>query len=344
VAAVALAVVFSWQLAAAGQAAENAPSAAATAAGDVWAASFSTYGQPATVGKTVGEKLQELCKGRKPSLVLVFQFLWTFPSDQERQLALDAMAESFDKKTIYGISVGPLCDLAGAESQNMGAMALGGDIQPTAVNVKVEKGKENEAYKTLAEGLQGPYTQAAGKGRLILILGACDKTTSSRAIVDTFQNVLGKDVQLFGPGTPGTSHFFQGEVQENALTAVLLTGNFTCDFATALAPMEEGGHLDTDKILASAKEAMAVALGDKKDDVAAILAASYTTRGHSIKDRTKKEEIPVTQAARETTGALMFVWDYGSEIAHPKTGDPAVATKGHIAVCVIRKAAPQSGK
>jgi hypothetical protein len=200
------------------------------------------------------------------------------------------------------------------------------------VHSDLEKGKENESLKTLAEGLKAPYLQAAGKGRLVLILGSHANIAKPKEILDAFQGALGKDAPLFGPGTPAEAHFFQGSLKERALTAILLTGNFTVDFA-----MEESS-LAHEPILESAGKAMASAIGGKKDNIAAILVASSEKRGHSLEKGGGKAEItPVAAAAATTSAPLLFIWNYGSEIAVPKAGEPAIVGKGHVNVCVIRK-------
>lgn len=301
----------------------------------VWSETVAVSGKADVAGKEAGRKLKEACTGRKPELVLVFQFKWTFKSDEERQQVLDGVAESFDKKLIYGISVGPLNGTDG-KGGNVGVMALGG-VQATPVHATIEKGKEGEALKTLAEGLKGPYVQASGKGRLVLILGSHSSIARPKAILDAFQDALGKEAPLFGPGSPADAHFFQGDLQDKSLTAILLTGSFTCDFA-----MEESAR-ENDPILESAAKAMATALGGKTDNVAAILVASCEKRGHSMKNG-KTEITPVAEAVKATSAPLLFIWNYGSEIAIPRTGESAVVGQSHINVCVIRRSGPASGK
>jgi hypothetical protein len=89
-------------------------------------------------------------------------------------------------------------------------------------------------------------------------------------------------------------------------------------------------------ILESAGKAMASAIGEKKDNIAAILVASFEKRGHSLKEG-KTEITPVAAAAATTSAPLLFLWNYGSEIAIPKAGEPARVGKSHVNVCVIRK-------
>jgi hypothetical protein len=312
------------------------PSAAfALGAGDVWSETVAVSGKPDVAGKEAGRKLKEACRGRQPDLLLAFQFKWTFKTDEERQQVLDGVAESFDRKLIYGHQTGPL-NATGGKGGNVGLMALGG-VQTSVVNAKIEKGMESEALKTLAEGLKGPYLQAAGKGRLVLLLGSHSGIAKPKEILDAFQNALGKDAPLFGPGSPADAHFFQGALQEKGLTAILVSGNFSCDFA-----MEESVR-ENEKILESAAKAMATAIGPRKDNVAAIFVASCEKRGHSMKDG-KAEIVPVAEAAGTTSAPLLFIWNYGSEIAIPKTGDAAVVGLSHINVCVIRRGESHGGK
>jgi hypothetical protein len=301
----------------------------------VWAETAAVSAKADVAGKEAGRKLKEACAGRTPELVLVFQFKWTFNSDEARQQVLDGVAESFDKKTIYGMSTGPV-NATGGKSGNVGVIALGG-VQATMVHSNFDKGKENESLKTLAEGLKGPYLQAAGKGRLVLILGSHANIAKPKEILEAFQNALGKEAPLFGPGTPAEAHFFQGSLQEKALTAILLTGGFTVDFA-----MEESA-LTNETILESAGKAMTSAIGEKKDNIAAILVASFEKRGHSMKEG-KTEITPVAAAAATTSAPLLFIWNYGSEIAVPKAGESAVVGKSHLNVCVIRKGGAPSGR
>jgi hypothetical protein len=294
----------------------------------VWAETAAVSAKADVAGKEAGRKLKEACAGRTPSLVLVFQFKWTFKSDEERQQVLDGVAESFDRKTLYGISTGPL-NATGGTTGNVGVIALGG-IESIPVHSNLEKGKEGESLKTLAEGLKAPFLQAAGKGRLVLLLGSHPSLARPADILEAFQGALGKDAPLFGPGTPAEAHFFQGSLRERALTAILVTGNFTCDFAMEESP------LTNEMILESAGKAMASAIGEKKDNIAAILVASFEKRGHSLKEG-KTEITPVAAAAATTSAPLLFLWNYGSEIAIPKAGEPARVGKSHVNVCVIRK-------
>src|SRR5436190_7058371 len=128
----------------------------------VWSETVAVSAKADVAGKEAGRKLKEACAGRTPDLVLVFQFKWTFKSDEERQQVLDGVAESFDRKLIFGHQTGPL-NGTGGKGGNVGLMALGG-VESTMVHSTLEKGKENEALKTLAEGLKDPYLKAAGKG------------------------------------------------------------------------------------------------------------------------------------------------------------------------------------
>src|SRR5574341_919524 len=91
----------------------------------VWAETAAVSAKADVAGKEVGRKLKEACAGRTPNLVLVFQFKWTFKSDEERQQVLDGVAESFDRKTIFGHQTGPL-NGTGGKAGNVGAIALGG--------------------------------------------------------------------------------------------------------------------------------------------------------------------------------------------------------------------------
>jgi hypothetical protein len=160
-------------------------------------------------------------------------------------------------------------------------MALGG-VQSTVAHAKIEKGMEGDALKTLAEGLKGPYLQAAGKGRLVLLLGSHAGVAKPKEILDAFQNALGKEAPLFGPGSTADAHFFQGALRKSRSRRSCWAGNFTVYFA-----MEESA-LTNEMILESAGKAMASAIGEKKDDIAAILVASFEKRGHSM-EATKRE-------------------------------------------------------
>src|SRR5262245_28752983 len=119
--------------------------ASSTGEAQVWAETAAVSGKAEVAGKEAGRKLKEACAGRTPDLVLVFQFKWTFKSDEERQQVLDGVAESFDRKTIYGHSTGPV-NATGGKGGNVGVIALGG-VQSTVVHSALEKGKESESLK-----------------------------------------------------------------------------------------------------------------------------------------------------------------------------------------------------
>lgn len=314
----------------------------AIATSGVWAASVAVTGSSKNPAREAGLALSSICAGRSPDLVLFFQFLrWPPGADRERKQTIDELAESFEKPRIFGIATGPVCATDGT-SGRLGILALGG-VQHSTVTVRIEPGKETEAYAEMAARLKEPYAKAKDSGRLILILGSCEKLTKAEGIVSALQGALGKDAPLFGPGTPETTHIAAGNQEQNALTAILVTGDFRCDFAMHEAQPNTGEWKNhPERFTNSAREGMDAAIGNKKDDIAAILVASFTNRGHTIEHTpgTIKEEGPIAEAARATTGALLFGWDYTAEIGIPKTGEPAIASIGnHFKACVIRKGA-----
>src|SRR5947207_5863386 len=73
----------------------------------VWSETAVVSAKADVAGKEAGRKLKEACAGRTPNLLLVFQFKWTFKSDEERQQVLDGVPESFDRKLICGHHTGP---------------------------------------------------------------------------------------------------------------------------------------------------------------------------------------------------------------------------------------------
>src|SRR5262245_49543665 len=104
----------------------------------VWAETAVVSAKADVAGKEAGKKLKDACAGRTPDLVLVFQFKWSFKSDEERQQVLDGVAESFDRKIICGHQTGPL-NGTGGKGGNIGMMALGGEQAPV-VNEMMQKG------------------------------------------------------------------------------------------------------------------------------------------------------------------------------------------------------------
>jgi hypothetical protein len=291
--------------------------------------------EPADWGKDVGKKLKDACKDRKPDLVLVFDFGCNFKDPMVNKGVVDGVAEHFDKKTIYGSSIHGY-EITNSSSVAMaGALALGG-IKATPVKVALEKGKEEAAYTTLAESLKSPYTEAAGKGRLIFIFGECVPRTNNEKIVDAFTKTLGKDVCLFGSPTPGAPHaqYFQGELLTGNLTAILITGDFTCGFAMADAsPAKKGDQRqDNDKIVESAEKALKTAMGDKKDNAVLVFLTNCYTRCHSAKgDCATREYKAIT---KDVTAPLLGIMS-DLDIGHPATGEPAAAKEDQINVCVI---------
>jgi hypothetical protein len=94
-----------------------------------------------------------------------------------------------------------------------------------------------------------------------------------------------KDVFLFGSPAPEEGfQYYQGELVNGNLMAILITGDFTCSFAMADAsPARKGDQgQGPDKIVKSAEEVMKAAAGDKKDGAALIFVTHCFTRNHSL--------------------------------------------------------------
>jgi hypothetical protein len=327
--------------------------ATAPAGGEVWAATGLNGGGPdlVAIGRAAGRKAKEACKDRKPDLVLYFDFGWASKDDEGKKAILDGVAESFDRKQIYGCAIH-----GGGYSRDLSigyvcVLALGG-VKTTCVKVAAtERGKEEDSYATLANSLKAAYTEAAGKGRLILLMGSCSPAANGQKIVDAFTNVLGKDVPIFGTVTaavPGwdkknfnwRTQYFQGDMLRETVVAILITGDFTCDFAMAEAsPIPKDANAqDPDEVVKSASKAAATALGEKKDNVALMLVESCFTRGHSLQ-KAGKDTNEVKALCRDVQSPFLLVWNEG-EIGHPASGEPPVAKTNQIGVCVIRRADP----
>ena len=308
-------------------------------AGDVWSASVTVNTKPAEAGKLAGQQLKEACAGRKPDLVLLFDFRSVIRTPEDKKAILQGLSESFDRNSIYGATMHGRSQNSSSKG-SVGALALGG-IEATPVKVALEQGKEKTGYATLAESLNAPYAAAKDKGRLVLIFGECVPRTNNEKIVSAFISALGKDVQLFGSPSPIEPFaYFQGELLTNTLMAILITGDFTCSFAMADAsPVKTGDqHQEPDKIVDSADKAMKSAVGDKKDSAALIFITSSFTRDHSLGNMRDKRPTGAADEDRAIRGGikapLLIIGD-DLEIGHPATGEPAAAKEDQINVCVI---------
>ena len=289
-------------------------------------------------GKEIGQNLKEGCKGHKPDFIFVSSFAWGVKGAENNQGILDGVAESFDKKILYGFTNhGNFSQKRKREC--VGVLALGGDIKTTTAKVALRKGEAEAAYTVLAEALEAQYIKAAGKGRLILLLGPYPPGTSGQQVMNGFANVLGKDVQIFGTMTPFREpeefffQCFQGEVLQNNLVAILLTGEFTCSFAMGEATPES-----PEKVIASAETAIVTAIGkEKKDDAILMLLDDSVGRIHYMeKTKQKAEEV---KTLTQTTQIPIFGWCGNIQVGHPVAGVPPVAKINQISVCVIRKTA-----
>ena len=313
------------------------PAASAT---DIWAATIAPHGNPTVAVKDAGVQLKEACKERKPDLVLLFDYRSVVRTAEDKMTIVNGLAESFDRNCIYGATVHGYMKDNTSHGENIGVIALGG-IKLTPVKVALEAGKEEASYTALAESLKAPYAEAKDKGRLVLIFGECVPRTNNEKIMSAFTTALGKDVQLFGSPSPFASFtYYQGELLNNNLVAILITGDFTCNFAMADAsPVKVGNqYQEPDKIVESAAMAMKSAVGDKKESAALIFVAYSFTRDHSMgKMREKRPTGPadLDKAVRDgLTAPLMTIMD-DLEIGHPATGEPAVAKEDQFSVCVI---------
>lgn len=313
------------------------PAASAT---DIWAATTTSvlHGNPTLAGKVAGVKLKEACKNRKPDLVLLYDYKSAVKTAEDRMAIVNGLAESFDRNSIYGAAIhGFMQD--NTSRGDIGVIALGG-IKMTPVKVALEAGKEEASYTALAEALKAPYAEAKDKGRLVLIYGECVPRTNNEKIMSAFTAALGKDVQLFGSPAPNVPFtYYQGELLNNTLVAILITGDFTCNFAMADAAVTVGDqNQDPDRMVESAEKAMKSAVGDKKESAALIFVAYSVTRDHSMNKMFK--ERPTAKADLDKvvrggiTAPLMTIMD-DLEIGHPATGEPAVAKEDQFSVCVI---------
>lgn len=330
---------------AAGQTAASAP-----ADEGIWAVTASVNGKdPAAMGKEVGQKIKEACKGRKPDLILVFDCAWKgIKTVEDKKAAIDGLAESLDKKLIYGLTShgSVFTETSKGSGDSLAVMAMGG-VKITASQVTPEKDKEEAAYATLAEAMKTPYTDAAGKGRLILLFGSCLPAADGQKIVDAFVKTIGKEAPIFGSVTtsaiasPEWCEFSQGEVLKNSVVAVLVTGDFACSFSMAEAsPVDpkKRNEQDPDKVIESTQKAAKAALGDKKDDVAVTLVETSFTRFHSLlKIKSSGKEM---KTLVEMLPAPIIGLGGEGEVGKPSADEPPVAKIDQIGICVIRKTAP----
>jgi len=297
---------------------------------EVWCvAGTSTSNDAKQATRIAMQKAREALGDRKPALVLVFDAF----SKDKKAVMLDTLAESFDKQLIYGCgardaAIGP--DTGGA---TVVVSVFGGDIQVTPVSAALNGAKWEDAGKTLGTGLKTAYADAAkAKGRVVLMYFDGGESSGTQ-LIKGLTGELGADARIFGGAQGPTS--FHGALQPPGAFALLLSGEFTCGFATGTGHLGEKGK-ETDApedILRSAKEAAVKAVGDSNSDTIALLVTDcISRRAGGGADELKK--------IKEATSAPIVGFWAEAETGCDAPDQPAQTHSFYITACALRSTAP----
>lgn len=298
---------------------------------------FTMEKDSAKAGQELAKKAKESCKERVPKLVLVFGN--DGKTMEERTQFMAALGEQFDKKLIYGCGYRGAAINQETNEATASIAVLGGDLKVTARKLFLDKEQSKEAPRyltTLAEEFKPAYVEGQGKGRLLIVLGRVSPWPPLE-VFKPFRAILGNDLQAFGGcTTPNEFQYFQGEPLQLNAVVLLVTGDFNCGFGMeASKEVKEKKPQQPESVEESAKQAVARAIDEKKDDVACLLVCSCCTRYYVLN---KAKLLPLELKALTDATAAPIIGFYGEgEIGQEAADKPAVTLHQSLSICALRK-------
>jgi hypothetical protein len=282
---------------------------------------ISTANEAKAAGEEAAKKAKATLGEAAPKLVLVH---YSGPLMGKAAEVVEGVASVFPKDLIYG------CGAYAALTQEsndapVAVLALGGDVAVTAA-VAATKGPKNDADcgKQIGEALKD--AAAKGPGKVLVLFGACHIPRNDQ-VVKGVCGVLGDKFPIVGAAAFQDDIFAKGERVKGSNVGILLTGAFTCGFGLKHDMSPEG-------LLTSARDAFKAAIGEKKDQVALVLAFDCGgRRGEMQKNKNSAKEL---EAMKEAAGAAPIFGFYGSGEMGCAGADAAPKGVGyHIAACAI---------
>jgi len=280
-----------------------------------------------TDGKAAGaEAAAKAKKGlgdAKAKIILVF---YSGPLMKDPAKVVEGVATVFDKDSIFGC--GAYTTLTQDSNEALiSVLALGGDVSVNTAAVAVA-GKDDDSAcgKKIGQQLKGPADAASGKGKVVLLFGACH-IPRNHQVTTGISSVLGTDVPIVGAAAFQDDIIVQGELTKKSNLGILITGKFACGLGMKKDMSKEG-------LISSASDVFKSAIGDKKDKIAIVLVFDCGgRRGAMQKHKILPKEL---EAMKSVAGDKPIFGFYGSgEMGCIKTGDAPKGDGYHISACAI---------
>ena len=252
---------------------------------------------------------------------------------------VEGLSEVFNKSLIYGCEgyssltqEGNFADRGHSIAAGLSVMAIGGDVNITAVSAQVAAPatKEDTAkvYRengtAIGTALKEAYASSF-PGKLILTFGN-QHVGSNQPFVMGVQEALGKEIKMVGAAAGGSAanEIVGGTIVKGTNVALLLTGNFKVNTAAATGKQH----------VKAADETLKQVLNKEADKVSLLFIFDCGgRRGDMIKANTLGQEF---ESIKANAGKTPFFGFYGGgEIGHKTQESPSEGVGYHIAAAAI---------
>lgn len=282
-------------------AAEDAWSSPAPVAGGkiVFRAAAAKGDDPATAGKAAAQQLKQLMGDAPLRVVIISE---CFEDKENKEKALAGVLAVLPRQIVVGESTyGSFTQAGCCDADAVCLLGIGGEGVGVAAALVTKMGVAKlslaSQLATIQSRLQAAGAQLAGKLKRgpqdrLLVLQADAHSPKNQSLVEGVQQVVGRQFPITGgsanKNAGQTFVYFNGQMHDDSAVALMLSGDFQVSLAGRQAK-------DNDRVITTAKQSAAEALGKAKGRPIAALA--FDCAGRRNKLRRIADELAAIQAA-----------------------------------------------
>ena len=243
---------------------------------------------PAAAGKKAAEMLKEAMGDAPLKAVLISE---VFEDLEYKKKLLDGIGEVIDKNILLGgATYGSYTQDGCTDFDAVALLGIGGDGIGAAAALVTEQGtakldrtKDLDTMRGLLHAAGERVTRAVPKTRRdqLLIFMANAHAPSNRYLVEGAQKVVGPEFPITGGSVNvnagQTFTYFRGKPYEDASVAIMLSGDFHVS-------LSGGQGMETETVIATARDAAAEALEDVEGTPLVVLAFNCAGRRSQLDD------------------------------------------------------------
>jgi hypothetical protein len=252
---------------------------------------------PATAGKAAAKALQEKMAGVPLKLVIVAE---CFEDRQNKQKLLEAVCSVLPRRLVVGgATYGSFSQAGCTDADSVCLLGIGGDAISVSAALVTDLGTAKLTFEQHRDQIESKLRAAGAKlaeklrrtdADRLLILIADAHAPKNQSLVEGVQQVVGPKFPITGgcvnKNAGQTFLAFGGQLYEDSALAILLSG----DFRAALAGRQAK---ENDKVISTARESAAQALGAVQGKPIAALA--FDCAGRRSKLKKIEEELAAVQ-------------------------------------------------